>query len=62
MFRHADHIKIRSLSIVDVTGMKKKPWPNSMHPIQEINIMSTTEKNCWKISMKNKYVVAPKDS
>jgi hypothetical protein len=33
-----------------------------MHPIQEINIMSTTEKNCWKISMKNKYVVAPKDS
>jgi len=33
-----------------------------MHPIKEIHIMSTTEKSCWKISMKNKYVVAPKGS
>jgi hypothetical protein len=33
-----------------------------MHPIQETNILSTTEKSCWKISMENKYVVASKGS
>jgi hypothetical protein len=58
--RHVGHIKIQSLSLVDVIGRKKTiTWITTSYSRNKHTVHKW--KKCWRTSMANKYVVARKD-